>query len=110
MAQVTVNINGRAYPVACEAGQEARIIDLARYVDGKVKTFAHDVGPVGEARLLLLAALVLADEMSEAKDAAARPMSSSNGVAPDESRLAVSIENLAIRVEAIAAGLETSHI
>ena len=110
MAQITVNINGRTYPVACEAGQEARINDLARYVDGKVKTFAHDVGPVGEARLLLLAALVLADEASEAKDEAARPRSASNGAGLDESRLAVSIENLAIRVEAIAAELERSHI
>ncbi len=109
MAQVTVTINGRNYPVACNAGEEARIGELARYVDGKVKAFARDAGQVGEARLLLLAALVLADELMESKDLSGRARTG-NGVAPDEDRLAGGIDALAARIEAIAVKLETHHI
>lgn len=110
MAQVTVTINGRNYPVACNAGEEERISELARYVDGKVKTFAKDIGPVGEARLLLLAALVLADELAEAIEAARQSYPGGNGTAPDAGKFAAGIENLAGRIEAIAAKLETPHI
>ncbi len=109
MAQVTVTINGRNYPVACNAGEETRIGELARHVDGKVKAFAREAGQVGEARLLLLAALVLADELTEARDLSTRA-STGNGVAPDEDRLAGSIDTLAARIEAIAVKLETHHI
>src|SRR6185437_4964411 len=58
MAQVTVTINGRGYPVACDEGEQARITELARYVDAKVRGFARELGQIGEARLLVLAALV----------------------------------------------------
>ena len=53
----------------CDDGQEPRIRRLAQYVDAKVGEFVADVGQVGEARLLLLAALVIADELSDANDA-----------------------------------------
>jgi cell division protein ZapA len=107
MAQVTVTINGRGYPVACNEGEEERIGELARYVDDKVKAFAREFGPVGEARLLVLAALVLADELAEAIEAG--KSHAGNGAAED-GKLAAGIENLATRLEAIAARLETAHI
>ena len=69
MGQVTVPVNGRSFTVSCEDGQETRIRRLAQYVDAKVGEFVADVGQVGEARLLLLAALVIADELSDANDA-----------------------------------------
>ncbi len=109
MAQVTVTINGRNYPIACNAGEEGRIGELARYVDAKVKGFARDAAQVGEARLLLLAALVLADELTEARDTAVRSRTG-NGAASDEDRLAAGIDALAGRIEAIAVKLETHHI
>lgn len=107
MAQITVTINGRGYPVACNDGEEERIGELARYVDDKVKGFAREFGPVGEARLLVLAALVLADELAEAIEAG-KPHAG-NGAA-EEGKLTTGIENLASRIEAIAARLETAHI
>jgi cell division protein ZapA len=109
MAQVTITINGRAYPVACNEGEEQRIAELARYVDAKVKAFAKDLGQIGEARLLVLAALVLADELADVQAATGRPQSG-NGAAVEEGKLAAGIENLAQRIEAIAAKLETPHI
>jgi cell division protein ZapA len=70
MGQVTVPVNGRSYTVSCDDGQEGRIRRLAQYVDAKVGEFVGTVGQVGEARLLLLAALVIADELSDANEAA----------------------------------------
>jgi cell division protein ZapA len=109
MAQVTVVINGRNYPVACDAGEEARITELARYIDDKVKGFARDFGQIGEARLLVMAALLVADELAEAHEAAGAP-SAGNGAVREDAKLAAGIDSLAQRIEAIAAKLETSHI
>ena len=69
MGQVSVPVNGRSYTISCEDGQETRIRRLAQYVDAKVGEFVASAGQVGEARLLLLAALVIADELSDANDA-----------------------------------------
>ena len=71
MGQVTVPVNGRSYTISCDDGQEGRIRRLAQYVDAKVGEFVGTFGQVGEARLLLLAALVIADELSDANEAAA---------------------------------------
>jgi cell division protein ZapA len=107
MAQVTVTINGRGYPIACKEGEEERIGELARYVDTKVRGFAEELGNVGEARLLLLTALVLADELADAQAATGRARASNGAI---DGKLATGIETLAIRIEAIAARLETPHI
>src|SRR5579863_4944436 len=101
MAQVTVTINGRAYPVVCKSGDEARIADLARGIDDRVKGLTRELGAVGEPRLLLLAALLLADELADAKEALGRKPAAGNGLAHDE-KLAAGIEEMAQRIEAIA--------
>ena len=108
MPQVSITINGRAYPVACDEGEEERIRELARIIDSRVANFARSVGQAGEARLLVLAALVLADEFAEANDAARRL--GSQTAAPDTSALAGNVSRLAQRIEAVAARLESSHI
>ena len=110
MAQVNVTINGRNYPIACNAGEEGRIGELARYVDGKVRGFAKEFGAVGEARLLLLTALVLADELAEARETQNGHHAAGNGPAPVGESLAGGIDDLAQRIEAIAARLEMPHI
>lgn len=65
MAQINVSINGRSYLVGCDDGQERHVENLAEYVDKRVRELAESVGQVGEGRLLLLAALLLADELSD---------------------------------------------
>jgi cell division protein ZapA len=107
MPQVSIMINGRAYPVACDEGEEDRIRDLARLIDSKVAGFARQVGQAGEARLLVLAALVLADELTEANEAVRRL---GGQPASDDAAVAGSVSRLAQRIEAVAARLETSHI
>jgi len=79
MGEVIVRVNGRDFALSCTDGQEARTRRLAQYVDGKIAEFAKAVGQVGEARLILLAALVIADELSDANEALAQERSRSRG-------------------------------
>jgi cell division protein ZapA len=65
MAQVNIKVNGHDYVVGCEDGQEWRLAELARTVDAQIRQVARDVGPLGETRLILMGALVMADELAE---------------------------------------------
>ncbi|HEY3777036.1 MAG TPA: cell division protein ZapA [Rhizomicrobium sp.] len=67
MAQVDVTINGRAYAIACNAGEEERLRRLAEHVDAKVREILKTAGQPGEPRLLLMAALLVADEYFDSK-------------------------------------------
>ena len=113
MPQVTVAINGRSYVIACEPGEEDRVRQLGRSIDAKVVGFAKDAPQAGEARLLVMAALLLADELSEARETLRRARTSSNGPAAsaaDEEALADGIERLALRIETVAARLEATQL
>jgi len=105
MGQVIVKVNGRDFSLACEDGQEPRIRRLAQYVDAKVADFVRINGQVGEARLILLAAIVIADELSDANDALQRERSGRGAPPPDGS--ASAIRDIAQRIESIAARRET---
>ena len=112
MGQVNLTINSRPFAVTCDDGQEGRIRRLGQYVDAKVAEFVGSIGQVGEARLLLLAALVIADELADANEAlrlersGARAAEAETAAATDTA--ASGIRGIAQRVEAIAARLETS--
>lgn len=108
MAQVTVSINGHSYTVACDTGQEERIRALARIIDGRVGNFAQQFAQAGESRLLVLAALTLADELAEAGEAARQAPPAPERT--DDPALVAGIDRLAARIEEVAARLEASHI
>ena len=67
MAQVTITINSREYAVACEDGQELRIIQLANILDEKAKMLTGGSQQINESMLLAMVGLVLADELTELK-------------------------------------------
>jgi cell division protein ZapA len=67
MGQVTVTLNRRTYRLACGDGDEARLQDLSAYVKAKVETLAARFGQVGDDRLLLMAALLITDELFDAR-------------------------------------------
>ena len=67
MAQLTIQVNGRPYTVGCEDGQEAHLLEIARLFDRQVRQVSQDVGQLGETRLFLMGALLLADELSDLK-------------------------------------------
>jgi cell division protein ZapA len=65
MPLVNVMVNGRAYTIACDDGEEAHLKELAGHVDEKAREVLASVGQVGDARMLLMAALLIADERHE---------------------------------------------
>jgi cell division protein ZapA len=110
MGQVSVLVNGRQYDLGCDDGQEEHLRELADYVNGRMSEIAGAVGQIGEARLLLMASLLLADELSEARaELELRRTAPAEGVdaAADPVRdvLGAKIEALANRIEIIAARL-----
>jgi cell division protein ZapA len=105
MGRVGLTVNGRTFAIACEDGQETRISKLGEYVDAKVAKFVESVGQVGEARLLLLAALVIADELADTEEALRLARNAANVAA---AAAASGILAIAKRVETVAARIETS--
>jgi cell division protein ZapA len=105
MGLVVVKVNGRDFPIACEDGQEPRLRRLAQFIDVKIAEYVKAIGQVGEARLILLAALSIADELSDANEAAARGRPAPSA---GDSAAASGIDDIAGRIEAIAARLERS--
>jgi cell division protein ZapA len=67
MAQVTATIAGRQFRLACEDGQEEHLLALASEVDGRIAELRQRFGEIGDTRLTVMAALMVADEVSEAK-------------------------------------------
>jgi cell division protein ZapA len=107
MGAVTVEVNGRAYPVGCEDGQERHVEQLARHFDSQVQEVAAQVGQVGELRLFLMAALLTADELMEARQRLARVEARLAQIERDGSsadgRAAEAIDHAAERIEALLA-------
>ena len=66
MPQVNVTINGRQFRMACEDGQEEHLTRLARELDGRIETLRAKFGEIGDTRLTVMAAITVADELSEA--------------------------------------------
>ena len=116
MPQIALTINGRSYQVACDEGQEDRIRQLGQYIDSKVGEFAKTWGQIGDARLLLMASLIITDELAEATENLRRERNrAGNGAtaaqdhsAATEAVLAAGIESLAARIEVVAARLEST--
>jgi cell division protein ZapA len=116
MGEVVVKVNGRDFALLCAEGQEARLRQLAQFVDARVGEFSKRLGQAGEARLILLAALAIADELSDANDALQEERERAPGqvsAVPDTAAedaakaTASSLDDLAQRIESIAARMET---
>jgi cell division protein ZapA len=113
MGQVAVDINGRRFQVACDDGQEEHVRELGAYIDGKVKQVADQVGQVGDPRLLLMASLLITDELYELRQGDAGASNGggagmAGGASAVEERAAQMIESTADRLQDIAARLEAS--
>ena len=68
MPQISVTINGRQFRMACENGEEPRLMRLAEDLDGRIAKLRASFGDIGDTRLTIMAALALADELSEKKE------------------------------------------
>lgn len=67
MSAVIVSIAGRTYRMSCEDGEEARLEQLARYVEDKISSMRDGFGEIGEQRVIVMAALAIADEAADAR-------------------------------------------
>lgn len=124
MGQINVQINGRSHAVACDDGQEEHLTELAQFVATQAEKLAGSLGQVPDSRLLLMTALVVADELGEALDradamekelevlrSAKRPLMSGQPAegdgegttAQDTAQLIEILDRAATRVEDIAA-------
>lgn len=65
MAQVTVTIDGKAYRMACEEGQEQHLIDLATRFDAYVSHLKSQFGEIGDLRITVMSGIMIMDELSE---------------------------------------------
>lgn len=112
MSEVTISINGRSYDIGCDHGQEGRIVDLASYIDQRVEQIARSGAAYNDSHLMILTALVLADELFEAKEAAAHaPRGARAGaVAPaqkeDDLAIVRLIEQITQRIDGISSRVQ----
>lgn len=105
MAEVSVRINGYVYTVGCEDGQEAHLQAMAAEVDGRIASIKAVGAQSGEARLLMLASLLLADELHDMRLAHTTTAAAPPADAAREVR-ARRLAELAARAEAIAEAME----
>jgi cell division protein ZapA len=107
MAQVTIEVNGRPYTVGCEDGQESHLMELAGLFDQQVRQVGASVGQLGETRLFLMGALLLADELADARARLARAQGELSRVQSEairlETRAANALDAAARRIEALSA-------
>jgi cell division protein ZapA len=117
MGQVSVSINGRQYRMACEDGQENHLTRLAQELDQRIAGLRRDFGEIGDMRLTVMAALIVADELVEQglrlrrvedelaalKDAR---MVASDRAKATEAAIAAAFNSAAERIEKLARSLD----
>ena len=120
MAEVTVDIVGRSYRVACEDGEENHLLALAEYIGAEAQQLTRQMGQLPEGRLMLMTALMVADRLTETeariaglerKASEAKDLAESRAAPTDmfseerEEELAGRVNQLAARIEGMAARL-----
>jgi cell division protein ZapA len=112
MGQVSVSINGRVYRMACDDGQEDHLSRLAHDLDARISRLRESFGEIGDTRLTVMAALVIADELSEvrrqlagAEEEAEKYSLVGDRAEANERAFAEAIEAAADRIEQLAHSL-----
>ena len=113
MPEVAVTINGHDYKVQCAAGEEERLTRLAAFVDEQFSGLLGTVGDIGDTRLMVMTSLMLADKVFDASveidRLRAQVAQAQKAIAAEsESALAPLVDEIAQRIEDIAAGLEST--
>jgi len=104
MATIDVEIAARRYSVACRNGEEEHLRSVAAMVDQKARDAGQTLGSLSEARQLLFASLLLADELKEHQSG--NPPPTPAAPAPHDPAVANALEQLAERMEMLADRLE----
>lgn len=105
MADVSISINGRIYEITCDAGQEGRVAELAAYIDQRLQQIARSGAAYSDAHLMVLTALVLADEAVEAREGVRRPATAkaeAGASKEEEQAIAGLLDQITKRIDGIA--------
>lgn len=105
MSQVSVTIDGRKYRLACNEGEEARLESLAGMIDEKIGEMRSSFGEIGDQRLVIMAALTIADNLAEARDQAAAERKRSEEAEERVNAIASTLDKLGSRLESLATRL-----
>lgn len=105
MSQVSVTIDGAKYRLACNEGEEAQLERLAALIDGKIGEMRASFGEIGDKRLVIMAALSVADNLSEAREEAAAERKRAEETVERARALGSSLDDLSSRIEQVAARL-----
>ena len=114
MSEVSISINGRVYEIGCDPGQEGRVVDLAAYIDQRLQQISRSGAAYNDAHLMVLTALVLADELfetrenSQQKQARAATAATAQISREDEKALGHLIDQLTKRIDGIAARVQAA--
>lgn len=110
MAEVNIMIAGRSYALHCRDGEEARLHQLARMIGDRVDKVRTGSPGLTEVRQLLFAAILLADDLSDAQGEIDATAHRAADQAPsDENVMAGALESLAERLETVGQALAASH-
>jgi cell division protein ZapA len=105
MPQVTLRINGYAYTLGCQDGEETHLEAMGAEVGRRIEGVRVASGPSGEARMLVMASLLMADEIFELRTRLEAAGASKAEEKPDP-KLGRKLARMAKRAEEIAEGLE----
>ena len=103
---VTIRLNGTPYQIGCGPGEESRIEALGKHIEEVLQSLVGSVGQIGEARLLAMAALILADRAKDSSKSAAH--GSGDGAAASEDTAADALERAADRILELASKLSSN--
>ncbi len=104
MAQINVMVGGRAYSLACRDVEEDRLTRLANHINTKAEDLSNTLGQMAEPRMLLMSALLVADELFETREKAGKlPIDTK----PDDTLAIAAIMSAAEHVEKLAKTLES---
>jgi len=107
MAQVTIRINGYAYTIGCQDGEEAHLEAMAGEVERRIETIKTTAGPSGEARMLVMASLLMADDLYEMGRALKAAAAGQPVMAPVvDQKLGRRLSKITKRAEEIAVDME----
>ena len=101
---VTIRLNGNPYQIGCGAGEEAHVSKLGQEVESIMQSLVASVGQIGEARLLAMVALILADRAA-GQTASAPKDSEMAGKAAGQDAAAEALEMAAARITTLATRL-----
>ncbi|MES0871869.1 cell division protein ZapA [Pseudovibrio sp. SCP19] len=107
MAQITVTINDRSFRMACDDGEEERLLGLAQRFDDSISGLRENFGEIGDQRLTVMAGIMVTDHLAEVerklKAAEARIEELGKAEASVEERLAAQEQRYLSRIEALEA-------